>query len=486
MIAALVCIGLPLLAALACLLPMPVRMREAVTVAAACGCAAAVAVLVSGDGLPIRGFSDYVYVDGLSLVLALTVTLVYLFASVFAIGYFNNERGDRDFHIYNRRFHVLFNLFAACLFLVPFSGNLMVLWIAVELTTVTSALLVGLERSTGAAEAAWKYILIASSGLVLGLLGLTLLYFAGIGPLGSHFNPTFQVFLSAATRLSPDTTRLAFALIVLGFGAKAGLVPMHTWLPDAHSEGATPVSALLSGALLADSMYAIFRVYPIAVRAVGSGYSNTLLLAFGGASLLLAGFVALRQTNLKRLYAYSSIEHMGILALGVGIGGPIALYGVMLHVIAHGVTKALAFFGAGSVLQRFVSKDSRRVRGLSALMPGTAAFLVLGAFAISGLPPSGLFRSEMMVAVGAFERNAYAAGAVLLLCVSLMFIGILRLVNPMVFTPAPADARRGESSRVMVLAMGLAAIPTIGLGILIPGPIDHILHAAATVVGGGS
>jgi hydrogenase-4 component F len=210
-----------------------------------------------------------------------------------------------------------------------------------------------------------------------------------------------------------------------------------------------------------------------------------VLLLFGGASLLLAGFFALRQTNLKRLYAYSSVEHMGILALGVGIGGPVALYGVMLHVVAHGATKALAFFGAGSVLQRFATKDSRRVRGLSTLMPGTAVFVVAGAFAISGLPPSGLFRSEILVAVGAFQRNAFAAGAVLLFCVSLVFIGILRLVNPMVFTPAPSGQERGEVSRVMVLAMALAAIPAFVLGVMIPGPLDHILHAAATVVGGG-
>ncbi len=485
MIPALLCIALPVVAALAGLLRMPVRARDAVTVAAACGCAAMVVVLLIGDGLPIRGFSDYAYVDGLSLVFALTVALVYLCASVFAVGYFNSERGHQDFEIYNRRFHVLFNLFVACLFLVPFSGNLMVLWIAVELTTVASALLVSLEKSTGAAEAAWKYILIASSGLVLGLLGLTLLYFAAIGPLGSNFNPTFPIFLGAAAHLAPDTTRLAFALIVVGFGAKAGLVPMHTWLPDAHSEGATPVSALLSGALLADAMYAILRVYPIVARAVGSAYPTTLLLLFGGASLLLAGFVALRQTNLKRLYAYSSIEHMGILALGVGIGGPVALYGVMLHVVAHGVTKALAFFGAGSVMQRFSTKDSRRVRGLSTSMPWTAMFVIAGAFGISGLPPSGLFRSEILVALGAFERDAFAAGAVLLLCVSLVFIGVLRLVNPMVFTPAPPGAERGESSRVMLLAMGLAAIPAFVLGVVIPGPLDHILHAAATVVGGG-
>lgn len=485
MFALLICPAFPLLAALLGLLPMPVRAREAISVGSACGSATAVAALVIGDNLPIRGFSDYVYADGLSLVLAVTVAMVYLCASIYAVGYFNYERGHREFHVYNRRFHVLFNVFAAAMFCVPFSGNLMVLWVAVELTTVTSALLVGLENSTAAAEAAWKYILIASAGLVLALLGLTLLYFAAVGPLGSHFNPTFPALVAVATHLSPDTTRLAFALILMGFGAKAGLVPMHTWLPDAHSEGATPVSAMLSGALLGDAMYAIFRIYPIAVRAVGVGYPNTLLLAFGTASLALAGFFALRQTNLKRLYAYSSIEHMGILAVGVGVGGAVALYGVMLHFIVHGAAKTLAFFGAGSVLQRFRLKDSRRVHGLSKLMPATAAFLLIGAFAVSGLPPSGLFRSEITILVGAFQRNAFALAAVLLFSVNLVFIGIFRLVNRMVFTPPLPEEPTGESSRVMVMAMGVAAIPAIALGLAIPGPLEHILHSAAAVLGVG-
>ena len=483
---ALVCSALPLLVALAGLLPMEVRLREGLTVLSASGCMAAATTLVVGGGLPLRGFGDYVYIDGLSAVLVVTVALVYFCSSIYAVGYFNYERGHREFRVYNRRFHVLFNVFAATLFWVPFSGNLMLLWIAIEATTVTSALLVSLERSTAAAEAAWKYILIASAGLVLGLLGLTLLYYAASGPLGTHFNPTYPAFLGAAPRMSRDTTRLAFALIVIGFGAKAGLVPMHTWLPDAHSEGATPVSAMLSGALLGDAMYGIFRIYPIVTSAVGTSYPHTLLYIFGIASLALAGLFALRQNNLKRLYAYSSIEHMGILAVGVAIGGSLALYGVMLHFVAHGVTKALAFFGAGSVLQRFNTKDARGVHGLAELMPATAFFVVAGALAISALPPSGLFRSEIMVVLGGFQRGALAGAAILILFVNLVFLGALRLVNSMTFSPPLPEVARGESSRVMVAAMAVTAVPVFTLGFFIPGPLDHIFSAAARIMGAGA
>lgn len=481
---AAVCAAAPVAAALLGLLPMPVRLRESVTILAALATAAAAAALVVQDRLPVRALGDTLYLDGLGLVLVVTVALVYLVASVYAAGYFDYERGHRGFRVYSRRFHVLFNMFAATLFWVPLTGNLMLLWVAVEATTVTSALLVGLERSGAAAEAAWKYILIASSGLVLGLLGLMLLYFSASGPLGTHFNPTFPALLEAASHLSVPAVTGAFALVVLGFGTKAGLFPMHTWLPDAHGEGPTPVSAMLSGALLSDAMYAIFRVLPIATGAAGPTVPHGLLFGFGAASMALAGLFALRQVNLKRLYAYSSIEHMGILALGVAFASPVALYGVMLHVVAHGATKALAFFAAGSVRQRFGGGDQRSVTGLASLMPATAAFLLVGAFAISAVPPAALFRSELTILLGGAQQGMLAFGAVLLVFANLVFLGALRMVNRMTFSEAKPEAPRGESSRTMVLAMALAAIPAVGLAFWIPGPLDHVFVEAARVVGG--
>lgn len=479
-----ICAVAPLLAALIGLLPMDVRVREGLTVLSALVCAIAMGSMIAGDGFPVRAFGGTIYVDGLSAVLGVTVAFVYLVTSIFAIGYFGYERGHRDYRVYNRRFHVLFNVFAASMFWVPFCGNLMLLWLAVEITTVTSALLVGLERSREAAEAAWKYILIASSGLVLALLGLTLLYAAAAPALGTQFDPTFTAFLGAASRMTGSVAQVGFALVVIGFGTKAGLVPMHTWLPDAHGEGATPVSAMLSGALLADAMYGIFRVDPIVTRAVGSAFPHLVLYVFGIASLLVAAAFALRQVSLKRLYAYSSIEHMGILAIGVAIGGPIALYGVMLHIVAHGAIKALAFFGAGSILQRFGTRDGRAVRGLAALMPATTVFIVIGMLAISALPPSGLFRSELMILLGAFRHSAFLPAAVLIVLVNVVFLGALRLVTRMTFTQPGAGARRGESSRVMLLAMGMAAAWGLMLGLWVPGPLDHVFREAVDVIGG--
>ena len=230
----------------------------------------------------------------------------------------------------------------------PLMSSLALLWIAVEVTTIVSALLVAIEDTDGAAEAAWKYVLIASAGLGLALLATVFAYFAGSQVLGEHYNLAIAPAASRlAARLPPTPVRLAFLLALLGYGTKVGLFPVHTWLPDAHSEAPTPVSALLSGSLLAVSFYAILRFYQFTAAALGSGFPRDALLAFGVASLLLAALYVFGQRDIKRLLAYSSVEHMGILAIGVSFGAPVALAGVMLHVLAHAAAKGNAFMGAG-------------------------------------------------------------------------------------------------------------------------------------------
>jgi hydrogenase-4 component F len=465
------------------LIAMPAAVRERITVASSAVCACCALILVVRGRFPISGTGETVYVDGLSAVLVITVALVYLLASIYAVGYFDYERNHQGFRIYNVRFHVLFNLFAATMFWVPLTGNLLFVWVAVEATTVVSALLVGLEQSGRAAEAAWKYILIASSGLVVALLGLMLFYFAGSKVLGNSYSPTYTALLGVAPRLAPSLVAVAFALVVIGYGTKAGLVPLHTWLPDAHSEGPTPVSAMLSGALLADAIYGILRVLPIATKSVGSTFPHALLLIFGVASLLVAGFVALRQTNLKRLYAYSSIEQMGIIAVGVAFGTPLALYGVMLHIVAHGATKALAFFGAGNIRQRFRTRDDTSVRGLASTMPITAVFLVAGAFGIGALPPAALFRSEVTILVGGAFTAAVVPAVVLVLASNLVFLRGLRVVNGMTFSEPRESGPSGESSPWMLVAMGLACVPAVLLFFFIPSQLNHIFDSAAHILG---
>lgn len=465
---------------------MPAAWRERITVVSAIVCAADVSLFLTRQDLPLRAGGDTLYVDGLSAVLLVTVALVYLLSSIYAVGYFDFERGHQGFRVYNLRFHVLFNVFAASMFWVPLTGNILLIWVAIEATTVVSALLVGLERSGKAVEAAWKYILIASSGLVVALLGLLLLYYAGSRVLGKSYNPTYSALLSAAPHLAPALTAVAFGLVVVGYGTKSGLVPLHTWLPDAHSEGPTPVSAMLSGALLADGMYGMLRLLPIAIRSAGAALPHALLLGFGIASLVVAGFVSVRQVNLKRLYAYSSIEHMGIIAVGVSLGSPLALYGVMLHIVAHGATKALAFFGAGNIRQRFRSRDDTTVRGLAIAMPMTALFLLAGAFGIGALPPAALFRSEVTILMGAGFRGAVIPIIVLIFAANLVFLRALRMVNTMTFTPLMPNEPAGESSRWMLAAMGLACIPAVLLCFFIPDPLNHIFQEAARILGGPS
>ena len=254
-------------------------------------------------------------------------------------------------HIRLRRWYwPLLNLFGLALLATPIVANLGVLWVAVETTTVVSALLVTSEGTDESLEAGWKYIVIGSAGLGVGLPGIVLIYAAGVPSLGDHYTPTYTTLAHAAPHLNPSLVRAGFGFALVGFGTKVGLVPMHAWLPDAHSGGPSSVSAMLSGALLAAALYAVLRLGAITQLVVGPSYVHALLLVVGGMSLVLAAFFTLRQTNYKRLLAYSSIEHMGIVSLGLGIGGPIAAYGAFFHVLVHAAAKTLAFFGAGGLL----------------------------------------------------------------------------------------------------------------------------------------
>lgn len=466
--------------------PTP-RLSQALTVIGGLASLGLAASLVGvGDGR-ISAAGGLLYADSLSVVLLLAVALVYATSAVFAIGYLRGEEAATDFPRYARNFYTLLNFFAFSMLLVPATDNLGVLWVAVELTTIVSALMVGLEGTSAAIEAAWKYVLIASAGLALALLGVILLYASGTEALGPAYEPNWTRLLSVAEGLKPGTVRLAFVFALIGFGTKAGLVPMHTWLPDAHSEGPTPVSALLSGALLADAMYAVFRFYGITAQAVGPEFPRTLLLLFGLASLVLAGFFVLIQRNFKRLLAYSSIEHMGILAVGVAFGAPLALYGVALHILTHAATKSMAFFAAGSILRKLGTRETGEVRGLIRLMPATAVIFLVAVLAITGLPPFGVFRSEFLILAGGFSRAGwwFLPAALLLALVNLTFLGIFRYANMMVLGDPPSEAKPGEASWWMVAAMVLDLVFVLGLGVWVPDALSTLLRGAARVIGGG-
>lgn len=478
---------LPLLAALAALLLSP-RANQMVAVAIAglvflCALGAAFAgplpLAVSGIGV--------LRLDALGAVFLLTVGLVYAVAAVFSVGYLGHERERGRFITYTRQYYLLFHLFGGTMLLAPLLDNLAVLWIAIELTTIVSALLVAIEDTDVALEAAWKYALIASSGLAFALFGVIVLYAAGSAALGPTYEPDWTALMAVAPRLPAGLVILSLLFAVAGFGTKAGLVPMHTWLPDAHSEAPSAVSGMLSGALLADAMYALFRFATIAARAAGPAAPQHVLFVFGIISLLVAAFFVLRQADYKRLLAYSSIEHMGILALAFSFGTPLALYGMLMHVLNHGAAKSLVFFASGSVLRKYGTKEIGKVGGVGRLMPWTGPALLAGALAISGLPPFGTFRSELLMLAGGFGAGAFAPAALFLILVNLAFLGVGWAFTRMVYGPLPGGGKalgRGEVSPWIVAALLLDLVIVVGIGLYVPTPLSQLLRQAAAILGG--
>jgi hydrogenase-4 component F len=446
----------PLAVAVASFL-VPARVAAVITIASGAGCFALVLALIpdATRGAPV--YLSYLRADALSCVFLLAVAFLYAAVAVYAAGYLKG-RTDR----YARRFYLGFNVFAWAMLAAPLMSSLALLWIAIEVTTVVSALLVAIEDTDGAAEASWKYVLIASAGLGLALLATIFAYYAGAQVLGAHSNLAIQPLINVGSRLPKTPVRLAFLLAVLGYGTKVGLVPVHTWLPDAHSEAPTPVSALLSGALLATSFYAILRFYQVATATLGSGFPRGTLLVFGIASLLLASLYVFGQRDVKRLLAYSSVEHMGILAIGVSFGAPVALAGVLLHVVAHAAAKGNAFMGAGVFTVKYGTKQMSAMRDGLRLLPWSGPLFLLSVFALSALPPFGIFRSEFEIVAGGIGSGDYAAAAVLVVLVTIAFFGLATsttsvLLAPMPEAKAPAETAIAEKTPVEIAAIGTGA-----------------------------
>jgi hydrogenase-4 component F len=508
---------IPLAAALAALVT-PARVAQAITAVAGLACFGLVLALVPATSRRDLNFLKFIRVDALSVVFLLATGFLYAAVAVYSIGYLGASSHDSAAsQRYVRRFCVGINLFAGSMLAVPMMSNLALLWIAVEVTTVISALLVAIEGTDGSAEAAWKYILIASAGLSIALLGTIFMYYAGAQVLGQHYNLAFAPLLQVAPRLGDTAVRLAFVLAVLGFGTKVGLFPVHTWLPDAHSEAPTPVSALLSGSLLAASFYAILRYYQVAAGALGPRFPRDVLLVFGVMSLLLAALYLLDQRDYKRLLAYSSVEHMGILAIGVSFGAPVALAGVLLHVLAHAAAKGNAFMGAGVLVRKFGSKQISSVRGGLDLLPWSGPLFLCAILALGAMPPFGVFRSEFEIVAGGLAASPNVGAVILVIGVTVAFFGLSLATNQMLFSsagpgapgpgeagpgaPGPGEAGpgepgpggggdavslvRGEPSAWMVVPVAVGFVALLVLGLHPPADLTSLMDRAVIQLTGG-
>lgn len=479
--ALIVLLVFPPVVALCCLFA-PVRIGQGLTVAGGVAAFGLAIPFVSASGAE-EALSGWLRVDALSVVFLIAVAFLYAATAVFAVGYVRPAGGRADAARYSRRFFAGLNAFAWAMLMVPVVNGLALLWVTIEITTVISALLVAMDGTDGATEAAWKYVLIASLGLGIALLATIVMYDAGSQVFGHAYELFYPKLLGAAAHFPATPVRLAFVLAVLGFGTKMGLVPVHTWLPDAHSEAPTPVSALLSGALLSVSFYAILRYFQLAVRTLGPDFPRNILLAFGLASLGLAALYVASQRDLKRLLAYSSVEHMGILAIGMSFSAPIAVAGVLLHVLAHTAAKGTAFFGAGSVVHKFGTKDTAAVRGGVGALPWSGPMLVLAVLGLCAMPPGGMFRSEFMIVSGGLSDPRDGVIAALVVLVAVASLGLSFFGTRTMLGPGPDGLSKGEISGWMTASMliGLAGLTL--LGVHPPGALSHLLTRAAAALG---
>lgn len=422
-------------------------------------------------------------IDALSGLMLVVIGAVGVIATWSGLGYIDDElkTGHTD-AAGARRYGVLVPLFIAAMVLAVLANNLGLLWAAVEATTIVTAFLVGHRRTRQSLEATWKYVVICSVGIALAYLGTVLVnYAARHAGIAEHGTLDWTELVAHADDLDPGVMRLAFALLVLGFGTKAGLVPLHSWLPDAHSQAPAPVSALMSGVLLPVAIYALARYRVIAVESVGQGFVRALLIAVALASLVLATGLLVAQRDYKRLLAYSSIEHMALAAIGVAIGTPLAIAAVLLHIVGHGLGKAVLFCGAGEILAREGTTRIDQVRVLFVRAPILAGVFAVGLVALLGLPPFSLFVSEIGLLRAGFAAGLSWVMAAVLVLLLVIFVAISAKAAGMLFgasTEPPAAALR--ASTAAPLLAGLAIVGVLGL---VDWPLGPLLHAASLIVG---
>ena len=423
--------------------------------------------------------------DRLTAVFLLNLVIVFSLVLVYAAGYLRHLPSERFSS--PRWFYALLYLFVFTMLGAYLSANLGLLWIMMEATTLASALLVGFYNTKGAVEAGWKYIVVCTVGLALALFGTIVLYLAAVKsgiPAAAALDWASLTELAPRLAASRELVKLAFVFLLVGYGTKIGFVPLHGWLPDAHAEAPTPMSAMLSAGLLNCAMYSLLRFVGIASRATLGTFSHNLLLVFGALSLIVPGLLMLVQRDLKRLLAYSSVEHMGVIAVGVGLGGPLGAFGALLHTFNHSIAKSLLFFSAGSVRENLGTLRMDRITGLAKILPWTTAGLVIGGVAIVGMPPLSLFVSEFAILSESFAQSRYVIGFVFLATLSLVFGGFLTYFMRM-STGEPEAPLSGEAKTTSVsefAVMGVCVALLVGLGVYMPEAFQSLLRGGAEVL----
>jgi hydrogenase-4 component F len=489
----------PIVTALGCWSVRRLRMVEIINIvgaSATLALAATVVVRVARDGA-FEALWGLLYVDALSALMIGTVAMVGFAASLVSIGYLRHDLsighiplGRRGVRWYFFGFHG----FVWTMFATVSVDNLGLLWVGVEATTLASALLVGFYRTKAALEAAWKYLILCTVGITCALFGVILTYYAARQG-GVSASLDWSVLGREGAELDPSLMRLAFVFVLIGFGTKAGFAPLHTWLADAHSQAPSPVSGLLSGVLLSCALYGILRFHVLTTSATGSEFSSRLLLVFGLLSVAVATPFVIVQRDLKRLLAYSSVEHMGLMAVAFGVGGPLGVTAGLLHLVNHAATKALLFFVTGDLVQKFGNRRISAIRGALRAAPLAGWALLIGVLAITGAPPFGIFVSEFALVGAGFQGEwpAIASVSAVVLLLGAIFAGMLIHALRVVYgTPTPVvpahDGREAahvdrRAQTTMLVALAPLAIVMVLFGLHVPASVERLLDDVAVVLG---
>ncbi|MBE7418312.1 MAG: hydrogenase 4 subunit F [Ideonella sp.] len=442
-------------------------------------CVLTVEVVAEG---PLFAWEREFFIDPLNVFLVTLTSFVGMTTALFSRPYMRVERDHGKMTPPRLRlYHSMYQLFSFTMLLALMTNNMGILWVAMEAATLATVLLVSVYRTAASLEAAWKYFILCGVGIAQALFGTVMLYMAAERVVGASGGALLWTNLDAVkAQLDPNIITLAFAFLFIGYGTKVGLVPLHNWLPDAHAEGPTPVSAVLSGLLLNVALYAVLRCKVLTDGALGSPLAGQMMIGFGLLSVVASAFFLMRQRDIKRMFAYSSIEHMGLMTFAFGLGGGIATFAGLLHMTVHSLTKSAIFFTVGHAAQKAGTQVMDEIRGLVRVNPPVGWGLMLGSLAILGMPPFGVFASEFLIITSAMRQQPWTTPW-LLLALGVAFASVFGRVQPMVF---------GEST-LKRLAHPPALVPVfvhlalcLMLGLYVPPYLDGWFRQAARMIGG--
>ena len=454
------------------------------SVATVCLMSVYLAFVVISSGNDIMAIGEWFHLDALASIFLLLIGVIGFLTGWYSIPYIRHDAKEGLLTASQiKQYYLFFNLFIFTMLIVALSNNVVMMWVGIEATTLTTVFLVGIYNNKLSLEAAWKYVIVCTAGVAFGLYGTLLIYANGADiMIDAHQAVFWTSLVPYASQFDAMLVQIAFVFVVIGFGTKAGLFPMHTWLPDAHSEAPSPVSALLSGVLLKCAILIVIRFYILAIEAVGPEFPQTVMLIIGIFSVAVAAFSVLMQNDLKRKLAYHSCENIGIVALCLGFGGPLGIAAALLHCVTHGFTKALLFCLSGNVLMKYGTRDLTKIKGILQVAPTTAVLLAIGLFGLAGFPPFAMFVSEVMAIVAGIVAGHIWIVVIFGIALTVVIAACIHIIAHSVFGKAPDTVKKGDVGIAALVPEVLMVAIILWFGVAMPQPLFHGIESATAIV----